>query len=145
MSDKPSSNKTVKHILRTNSKEEWLNRWRHGDTGRVMYREMSGPNPKDNINFLTRPAQSAIFQMRTGHSKLNFDLNRFDPCRPPHCRNCIHPYETIHQVLFECPGLRENRKLLLPHRPSVGNTLYGSKNQLVNSARFYIASLASKS
>ena len=144
-SDKPSSNKTVKQILRTNSKEEWLNRWRHGDTGRVMYQEMRGPNPKDNINFLTRPAQSAIFQMRTGHSKLNFDLNRFDPCRPPHCRNCIHPYETIHHVLFECPGLRENRKLLLPHRPSVSNTLYGSKNQLVNSARFYIASLASKS
>lgn len=144
-SDKPSSYTTVKQILRNNSKEEWLNRWCNGDTGRVMYREMSGPNPKDNINFLKRADQSAIFQLRTGHSKLNFDLNRFDPCYPPHCRNCIHPYETIHHVLFECPGLRESRKLLLPHRPSVGNTLYSSKAQLVNTARFYIALLTSKS
>jgi len=79
--------------------------------------------PKDNINFLTRPNQSAIFQLRTGHSKLNFDLNLFDPCYPPHCRNCTHPYETITHVLFECLGLKENRELLLPHRPSIGNTI----------------------
>ena len=143
--DRPSSYNTVRQILRNNLKEEWLNRWSNGDTGRVMYREMSGPNPKDNINSLTRPNQSAIFQLRTGHSKLNFDLNRFDPCYPPHCRNCTHPYETITHVLFECLGLKENRELLLPHRPSIGNTLYGSRAQLVKTALFYIASLTSKS
>ena len=143
--DKPTSNNTVKQILRNNSRKEWLNRWRTGDTGRVMFREMSEPNPKDNINSQTRPNQSAIFQLRTGHSKLNFDLNRFDPCHPPHCRNCIHPYETIKHVLFECPGLRESRDLFLPPIPSIGNTLYSSRDQLENTARFYITSLTSKS
>ena len=144
-SDKPSSYNTVRRILRNNIKEEWLNRWGNGDTGRVMYKEMSGPNPKDKINSLTRQNQSAIFQLRTGHSKLNFHLNRIDPCRPPHCRNCIWPYETTQHVLFECVGLKKDREKLLPHRPSIGNTLYGSTSQLEKTALFYIASLASKS
>ena len=141
--DIPSSYNTVRQILRNNLREEWLNRWSNGSTGRVMYREMSGPNPKDNINFQNRSIQSAIFQLRTGHSKLNFDLNRFDPCHHPHCRHCIHPYETITHVLFDCLGMRESRKLLLPHSPSIGNTLYGSRIQLEKTALFYLASLTS--
>jgi len=144
-SDKPSSYNTVRRILRNNIKEEWLNRWGNGDTGRVMYEEMSGPNPKDKINSLTRQNQSAIFQLRTGHSKLNFHLNRIDPCHPPHCRNCIWPYETTQHVLFECVGLKKDREKLLPHRPSIGNTLYDSTSQLEKTALFYIPSLASKS
>ena len=103
---------------------------------------MNGPNPKDKIDSLTRKYQSAIFQLRIGHSKLNFDQNWFDPCHPPHCRNCIWPYESIQHVLFECPGLKTDRELLLPHRPSIGNTLYGSKDQLEKTALFYITSLA---
>ena len=53
--NKPPSSKTVKQILRTNSWEAWLNRWCHGNKGRVMYRGMSGPTSKNNISFLTRP------------------------------------------------------------------------------------------
>ena len=76
---------------------------------------MKEPNPKDNINSLSRKHQSAIFQLRTGHSKFNFKLNRFDPLYTPLCRNCTHPYETTEHVLFECPGLRKEREQLHPH------------------------------
>ena len=115
--DNPCSFKTLRRITKGKSREEWLRRWRDGDTGRVMYREMQEPNPNDDINSLSRKHQSAIFQLRTTHSKLNYNLNRFDPCYTPLCRNCIHPYETTDHVLFECPGLRAERERLLPPSP----------------------------
>ena len=143
--EKPSSYKTVRSILKRNTRKEWLKRWREGDTGRVVFNELEEPNPKDSINFLSRKDQSAIFQLRTGHSKLNFHLNRFDPIHPPHCRNCNYPYETTEHILFECSGLRTDRDKLLPPIPTIGNSLYGSKSQLKNTAKLYYMSLSSKS
>ena len=143
--DNPASYKNIRRQLKNNSKEEWLKRWREGETGRAVFKEMKEPNPKDGINSLTRKHQSAIFQLRTGHSKLNFSLNRFDPCYTPLCRNCPHPYETTEHVLFECPGLRTERESLLPPLPSINNTLYGPRSQLVNTATYYLMSLSSKS
>ena len=143
--DTPASYKNIRRQLKNNSKEEWLKRWREGETGRAVFKEMKEPNPKDGINSLTRKHQSAIFQLRTGHSKLNFSLNRFDPCYTPLCRNCPHPYETTEHVLFECPGLRTERESLLPPLPSINNTLYGPRSQLVNTATYYLMSLSSKS
>ena len=102
-------------------------------------------NQIQKINFLSRKDLSAIFQMRTGHSKLNFYLNRFDPIHPPHCRNCTHPYETTEHVLFECLGLKKDREKLLPPLPTIGNSLYGSASQLRNTAKLYYMSLSSKS
>lgn len=143
--DNPCSFNTLRRITKGKSREEWLRRWRDGDTGRVMYREMQEPNPKDDINSLSRKHQSAIFQLRTTHSKLNYNLNRFDPCYTPLCRNCIHPYETTDHVLFECPGLRAERERLLPPSPNISNSLYCSKSQLLKTAEFYYLSLSSKS
>ena len=143
--ENPCSYSNIKRILKSKSREEWLTKWKEGETGRVVYKEMKEPNPKDNINSLSRKHQSAIFQLRTGHSKYNFNLNRFDPLYTPLCRNCTHPYETTEHVLFECPGLRREREQLLPPSPTINNTLYGSKNQLVNTAEFYYLSLSSKS
>ena len=50
--DNPCSFNTLRRIMKGESREEWLRRWRDGDTGRVMYREMQEPNPKDDINSL---------------------------------------------------------------------------------------------
>ena len=111
----------------------------------IVFKYMTTPNPKDSISFLSRKDQSAIFQMRTGHSKLNFHLNRFDPIHPPHCRNCNYPYETTEHILFECSGLRTDRDKLLQPIPSICNSLYGSKSQLKNTAKLYYMSLSSKS
>ena len=143
--EKPTSYKTVRRILKSNTRNEWLKRWRDGETGRVVFQELKEPNPKDNINSLSRKEQSAIFQLRTGHSKLNYHLNRFDPIHPPHCRNCTHPYETTEHVLFECLGLKKDREKLLPPLPTIGNSLYSSTLQLRNTAKLYYMSLSSKS
>ena len=135
--DKPVSYTTTKQMIQNNIKEEWMNRWASGSTGRVVYREMTKPNPRDNINRLKRHEQSIIFQLRTGHTRLNYHLNRFNPMHPPLCRNCSYPYETVEHVLFHCPSLKTARKDLLPPFPSVHNCLYGSFNQLQKTCVYF--------
>ena len=140
---KPCSMQTVKQSLRNNSKEEWLNGWTNGFTGRTMYKYMNKPRPDDKINTLKREHQSMIFQLRTGHSKLNYHLNRINPLHPAKCRNCSYPCETVEHVLFECPQLRQMRQVLLPPQPSVENTLYGPVAQLQNTCKFMKAAISS--
>ena len=48
----PVDQETTKQILRNISKEEWHNRWATGTTGRAVFKEMSRPKTKDNINFV---------------------------------------------------------------------------------------------
>ena len=75
-----------------------------------MYKEMDKPKPQDPINQLSRPDPSLIFQLRTQHTQLNWNINRFNPQHPPLCRNCSHPYETVGHVLFECSRLEKSSR-----------------------------------
>ena len=143
--DTPCNNQTVKQILKNNFKEAWLTSWATGQTGRIMYQEMSKPNPHDPINSLTRKEQSTIFQLRTGHIKLNAHLNRINPQVAPVCRRCGYPYETVHHVLFDCKRMENQRKMLLPANPSIRNVLYSTKAQLEKTVRFVNLSLTIKS
>ena len=127
---------TAKQIIRTKFKDVWHKNWKNGNTGRTMYTYVEKPKPKDGINFLNRKDQCTIFQLRTGHTKLNFHLNRFNPQHPPLCRNCNSPYETTNHVLFECQATQELRKELLPPVPSIENSLYGPPEQLQRTSRF---------
>ena len=52
--DVPVNYETAVQIIKSNIQEEWLNDWARNTTGRVMYRHMSKPNPKDAINKLQR-------------------------------------------------------------------------------------------
>ena len=83
--DKLCSYTTTRQVLRNNFREIWYNRLAIGNTGRVMYKEMDKPKPQDPINQLSRPDQSLIFQFRTQHTQLNWDINRFNPQHPPLC------------------------------------------------------------
>ena len=139
--DKLCSYTTTRQVLRNNFREIWYNRWAKGNTGRVMYKEMDKPKQQDPINQLSRPDQSLIFQFRTQHTQLNWDINRFNPQHLPHCRNCSHPYETVGHVLFECPRLEKSRRQLLPQLPSTSNVLYGPRTQLVNTCLFIRSAL----
>ena len=127
---------TVRQIIRNKFKDVWLKKWKNGATGRTMFTYVDKPKPKDSINVLNRKDQSTIFQLRTGHTKLNFHLNRFNPQHLPLCRNCDSPYETTNHVLFECQATQELRKELLPTVPSIENTLYGPPEQLQRTSRF---------
>ena len=121
--DRPCSQRTIKSILRNNSKEEWLNRWATGLTGRAMYNEMKRPNPKDSINRLSRREQSLIFQFRTQHARTNAYKNRWDSMHPPLCRHCQYHMESTTHLLCDCLKLNTVRKDLLPENPTIHNTL----------------------
>ena len=140
----PVSQDTVKKILRNNTQEEWLTRWATGTTGRCVYDEMTKPNKYDEINKLSRADQRIIFQLRTGHGVLNAHLNRINPTHPPLCRNCIYPYETPKHVLLECPKLADVRRELLPTLPTIHNTLYTDKHQLINTCKFLRHAMGAK-
>ena len=140
----PCSLTTTKQILRQNQKEDWLNRWACGTTGRAFFKEMPKPKPTDNTNKLNRQNQSLIFQFRTQHAKTNAHLNRINPSHEPHCRHCCYPYETTEHLLFQCPSLLNHRKHLLPPNPSTHNTLYGSLAQLRRTSKFIRMSLAAQ-
>ena len=143
--DNPCTMATAKNILKNQSKEQWLNEWATGTTGRALFAERSKPKKNDAINKLYRPDQSLIFQFRTGHAAVNMHLNRIDPLHGPHCRHCPYAYETTKHILFECPGLNNNRKKLLPPNPDVHNTLYGPLKQLRLTANYIRLALAVKS
>ena len=134
--NRPLDMQTTKQILRNNTKEEWMNRWATGKTGRPVYREISQRNRNDNINKLSRANQSTIFQWRTTHARVNFHHNRLHPEHAPHCRNCEAPYETVRHVLLECPRLQQLRRDHLPPQPTIQNTLYGTCSQLNKTCSF---------
>ena len=126
----PCTQNTIKQILKNNEKEDWLNRWASGSTGRVMFKEMAQPRPQDAINELERQDQSLIFQFRTQHTRTNQHLNRINPLHQPHCRHCDNPAETTEHLLLSCPNLQSKRKELLPTNPTIHSTLYGQLDQL---------------
>ena len=97
---------------------------------------MAKPNKKDTINSLNRADQSLIFQLRTGHAAVNAHINRINPMHPPNCRNCEYPYETVQHILLECPGVDGLRRVYLPTLPSIQNTLYTNRLQLVSTCTF---------
>ena len=135
---------TVRQILKNQYKEEWLNRWAMGTTGRRYYSERSQPKTNDSIDRLSRQDQALIFQFRTGHTPVNFHLNRIKPQHEPMCRHCDHPYETVDHILFDCPGLRKLRKLL-PSEPNSHNTLYGPLDQLHRTTSYIRLAMTDKS
>ena len=119
-----------------NEKEDWLNRWACGSTGRVMFKEM---RPQDAINQLDRQDQSLIFQFRTQHTRTNQHLNRINPLHQPHCRHCDNPAETTEHLLLYCPNIQLKRKELLPTNPTnptIHSTLYGQLDQLKKTSTF---------
>ena len=140
----PTTLQTAKKILKTANKETWMNRWAMGNTGREVYKYMACPNPKDNISLLERRDQSTIFRLRTQHIQLNDHLSRILPQHTPECRMCTHPKETVKHHLFECPALENLRTMLLPPRPDKWNTLYGTKQQLINTCRYHHMALSQR-
>ena len=119
-----------------------MNQWTRGPTGRPVYEHMNKVNHSDNIKALNRREQTTIFRLRTQHVPLNFHLNRINPEKPPMCLLCDHPYETVQHLLFECPKLQDPRQQLLPPNPTIDNTLYCSRDQLIKTSSYYNMALS---
>ena len=133
----PSSLKTAKQMIKDNLKHDWINQWALGSTGRCMFPYMPTPSRKDYINLLNRKQQSIIFQLRTQHTILNEHLSKIKSNINPTCPLCNRADETTRHHLFICPKLTDIRKQLLPPNPTIENTLYSNKQQLINTTRFF--------
>jgi hypothetical protein len=75
----PTTLYTVKQLLKTVNKEDWLNRLAMGSTGREVYKYMARLNSKDSINTLKRRDQSTICRLRAQHIQLNSHPNIIQP------------------------------------------------------------------
>ena len=133
----PISFHTAKQIIKTNSKQDWMDRWAQGKTGRAVFKHMTTTKTNDCIDQLERKEQATIFRLRTQHIQLNLHLNRIKPEHPPMCPLCDYPYETVDHHLFHCAPLSDLRATLLPPRPTRDNTLYGKPQQLKRTCTFH--------
>ena len=134
--DTPVAYSTCCQIIKSNSKEEWLNAWTIGKTGRRMYGHMTKPLLKDPINELGRGDQSLVFQLRTQHAPLNHHLNRIGVLQTAACPLCDYPSETIDHLLFFCRKLTDLRGCFLPKLPHTSNCLFYSTYQLKKTCTF---------
>ena len=138
--DVPTSMETAKQIIRANKKEEWMNEWAMGDTGRTMFQHMTTPKPKDSINELKRNESNTIFRLRTQHVPLNSHLSRIGVRDDRSCPLCPSPNETVEHHLFECPALNDLRAQYLPTNPTIENTLYTHSHQLRKTHLYFVMS-----
>ena len=128
---------TCCQMIKSNLKEDWLNSWTTGNTGRPMYGHMTKPLLKDPINELKRGDQSLIFQLRTQHVPLNQHLNRIGVKLLAACPLCDYPTESVEHLLFYCRKLTDLRGCFLPKLPCKANCLYTSAYQLEQTCKFY--------
>ena len=135
--DIPTDYATCRQMIKSNLKEDWMNSWATGMTGRRMYDHMTKPNEKDPINKLRRGDQSIIFQLRTQHLPLNQHLNRIGVKQTAACPLCDYPTETVEHHLFFCRKLTDLRGCFLPKVPHTANCLYSSKEQLERTCTYY--------
>ena len=138
--DVPTSIENTKQTIRANKKEEWMNEWASGDTGRVMFQHMTTPKPKDSINELKRNESVTIFRLRTQHVPLNSHLRRIGVTEDSSCPLCPCPDETVEHHLFECPALADLRAQHLPPNPTIENTLYTHSEQLGKTHTYFVMS-----
>ena len=137
----PVSYNTAKQIIKTNKKEEWLNGWATGTTGRCVFNQMTTPNPKDHTNTPQRREQVALFRLRSNHTLLNQHLNRIWPQNEPMCPLCPCQSGSVVHHLFECPSLQDLRARLLPPDPNIRNTLYSGPEQLLQTYRYHVMAM----
>ena len=133
---------TAKQIIRSHYKEEWLNEWAMGTTGRALFKHMTTPNLNDSIDTLSRKDQTTIFRLRTQHIPLNSHLHRIGAIKEKACPLCDYQEETVEHHLFHCLKLNDLRLQLLPPQPSIHNTLFGTPRQLKNTCTFHYMSLS---
>ena len=87
----PVTYEAAQQIIKSNFREEWMNEWARGKTGRAIYKYMNKPNNKDNINGLHRGEQTDIFRLRRYDVQLNMYVNRINPQHSPACELCKAP------------------------------------------------------
>ena len=133
-----ASMKTARQTIKQKKSAIWMKEWESNDKGRSIFKHMKTPNRMDNINLLNRDEQVTIFRLRSRHIPLNQHLTRIGAKTDPGCPLCPCPEETVDHHLFECPALDDLRTEYLPQKPDATNTLYGTKQQLRDTHKYYV-------
>ena len=136
--DTCASMDTAKQIIKRTKREIWMKEWSESDKGRAIFEHMSTPMKNDEINALKRQEQVNIFRLRSKHVPLNAHLKRIGVLTSSECPLCQVPEETVEHHLFLCPALDDLRTELLPPKPDISNTLFGTSLQLKNTNNFYV-------
>ena len=129
---------TAKQIIKQKKKEIWMKQWADSDKGRCLYAFMPTPDKGDCINKVKRDVQVSIFRLRSQHIQLNQHLHKIGVKQDAQCPLCPCPEESVAHHLFECTALDDLRISLLPERPNLTNTLYGTLEQLALTHKFHI-------
>ena len=83
----------------------------------------------DPIQCLSRAAQSTIFRLRTGHSRLRSHLKRIEVAETAFCE-CNMDEQTPGHVLQTCPLHQELRQKVWPIHTSTETKLWGTAADL---------------
>ena len=129
---------TAKQIIKQKKKEIWMKQWADSDKGRCIYAFMPTPDKGDCINQVKRDVQVTIFRLRSQHIQLNQHLNRIGIKTDAQCPLCRCSEESVAHHLFECTTLDDLRISLLPEKPNLTNTIYGTPEQLALTHKFHV-------
>ena len=99
---------------------------------------MPTPDKGDCINQVKRDVQVTIFRLRSQHIQLNQHLNRIGIKTDAQCPLCRCSEESVAHHLFECTALDDLRISLLPEKPNLTNTIYGTPEQLALTHKFHV-------
>ena len=91
--------------------------------------------PKDNYHYLDRAKQVILFRARTGHNRLNSHLHRLRLVPSPLCP-CGQAAQTAEHILQNCNILNQLRTEHWPTVMNIHQKLYGSLDELINTATY---------
>ena len=134
---KPATYETTCQMIKSNLREEWMNSWTTGTTGRPMHAHMNKPKHKDPIKKLKREEQTIIFRLRTRHIPLNNHLKRINVSNTAACPLCGYGDETVEHHLFDCVALKELRKRFLPPNANIHRCLYDTSEQMRKTCSYF--------
>lgn len=121
--DKTTSYEEAKAIIKNTQRKLWLTNHQHY-------------NKNDPYHLLNRQHQVIIFRLRTGHCKLRHHLfNKFGIGESDQCP-CNAAAMTVDHILQDCPSLNIQRNKIWPTAVTVHQKLYGSLEDLQDTAAF---------
>ena len=142
--DMPVNITTAREMIKNYGRQQWLNEWAQGKTGRNMFKHRTRPTQRKETA-LNRQEESSLFQLRTGHCLLNSHLSRTHKSHSSLCRHCQLVDETVQHHLLECSELGDLRAELLPPTPTIESCLYPTaEKQLKRTARFHRMALTAE-
>lgn len=96
------------------------------------------PQQQDSYHQLSRPEQTTIFRLRTGHNKLNQHLYRVMKVIPSPMCPCGEAEQNTEHLLQTCKLHQAHRQKIWDQPTTLEEKLHGSLENLQKTARFVV-------